>query len=112
MTPREKLEDYIKVQSQFTHYGLFYNGILICATRARIYTQKGRVRNEFISQNLYWLAKNMDGLTGPHWSRSEATKLLRQAFDDMVKDGTIEIREIKYDKVVVPTSDTYATHED
>lgn len=84
--------------SMFTYHGIFFDGKMVCATKSRVYLQPGRAISEFISQNFYSLARGLDAevdkTLGHRERREEQKKLVRQAIDELVKEGRFEIKAI------------------
>lgn len=85
-----------KERSLFSYYGIFFDGKLVCVTKARVYLQPGRAVSELINQNKYALIRSMvhDTTLNYTQTRKAEKNAIKEAIDELIKEGRLEIKNI------------------
>lgn len=83
--------------SKFAYYGIFFDGKMVCITRARVYLQHNRAVSEIISQNMHVFTY---GTTYDNTMKyTDKVKLksrdIKKVITELITEGRLQIKIIQ-----------------
>jgi hypothetical protein len=79
-------------------YGIFFKGTMLIFTKSRVYKQPGRAKSELTQSIFYSIArivnKNIPYGSPGYKDTNELKKMAKEAVDELIKDGIVEINKI------------------